>query len=198
MFFVFQIPINIPNLPKIENRIKGVSHGNFGTFSDIDYSNSSVNFSPGQDVFVQVDAGSDQPAMVNFVLLNSKKEQVLEISYNKQGSLYLGKFTAPKEAGVYYVHIEIKGEGLAFSGERNINISGAMKHDANTLESEPTVAGNSSMKKTDQDNGLLNKDQPTATPQPIKKEKQDNFLFTFIQKVWEKLMSFSNFLKSSS
>ncbi len=37
---------------------------------------------------------------------------------------YKTSFKAPSQEGVYYVHIEIKSQEFAFSGEKNINVLG--------------------------------------------------------------------------
>ena len=52
----------------------------------------------------------------------------------------------PNNPGVYYVHIEIKGEGLAFSGEKNINVyaSGSDTKISQSVESSATSTYNDS------------------------------------------------------
>lgn len=112
-------PVEIPAIPEI------APNSSFATYSDSEYTKEEVNFAPGQAVYVEAETASSQEATVLLTLLNEAKIEIAQLSTSKRGQNYYGQFSAPQDPGTYYVHIEIKGEGLAFSGERNINVGGS-------------------------------------------------------------------------
>lgn len=103
-----------------------------------DFSSEDVNFSAGETVYVRVENGSSQDASAVLSLLDAGKKTILRLSMTKNGG-YKASFKAPNAGGVYYVHIEIKGEGLSFSGEKNINVGGGSSESFVTSQAESKV-----------------------------------------------------------
>lgn len=106
-------------LPEIKDR------SFFATYADSQYLKKEVNFSPGQSVFVKVTLASSTSASGVLTILDQEKSQVKKVFLEQKGQEFVGKVSTPLLSGTYYVHVEIKGEGLAFSGERNITVIGS-------------------------------------------------------------------------
>ena len=91
-------------------------------FPDSDFTTSTNTFSPGQTVYVRVQAFSDGSER-NLKLLDSDKNQIKQIQLVQNGNLYEASFPAPEDSGVYYVDIRISnGLGSVFSSQENINV----------------------------------------------------------------------------
>ena len=91
-------------------------------FSDSSFTTSTNKFSPGQTVYLRVQAFSDGSER-NLRLLDSNKNQIKQMQLAQNGNLYEASFPAPEDSGVYYVDIRISnGLGSVFSSQENINV----------------------------------------------------------------------------
>lgn len=125
MFFIVPFTIELPQIPTVEiqENIQKVSQAvDFATYSDATYSQKEVNFSCGQMVYVRYQLSTDKTGKALVTVLDANKKQIHSFEPNYNGGIYSGSFVAPGSFGTYYVHLEITGEGLAVSMERNINV----------------------------------------------------------------------------
>ncbi len=84
---------------------------------------------------------SDAEASATLYLLDQNKNNIFNLTLTKEGNVYKTSFKAPKTAGVYYVHIDAKGAGLAFAGEKNINILSEKSSDQELAQDENIQSG---------------------------------------------------------
>ena len=124
--FFLAFPFFTPHLPDTS----------FATYSDEALIKKEVNFAPNQMVYVLAKTTSFQKATAILTLLDSSKAKITQIPTTFDNGNYFAKFSAPEGSGTYYVHVEIKGEGLAFSGERNINVIGTSEENNASVRSE--------------------------------------------------------------
>lgn len=117
--------LEIPEVPEIalEEVIQEQAGGLF-FYSDEGFEKEEANFAPGQRVYLKIKTDAPDKAEAEITLLDENKAKLKTISVERRGQDFVGKFSAPPRQGVYYVHVEIKGEGFSFSAEQNINVSG--------------------------------------------------------------------------
>ena len=99
--------------------------GNFAIFQDALFEKPTVNFNPGDKVYVRIITQSDGEKERSLKLLNEKKEELktFELVQDKDSDTYSLSFTTPDTPGIYYLKVKIdSGKGTVFSGERNINV----------------------------------------------------------------------------
>ncbi len=130
--FNFAVDERLPKVPEVEVIEDKVSKSLFIVSRNSDFSSQDVNFSPNEKVFVKVSQNSDIPANATLTLLDQDKKTLFTLSMTQDKNEFKASFEAPNNQGVYYVHIEIRGEGLSFSGEKNINVQGDSSDNSNT------------------------------------------------------------------
>lgn len=113
-----------------------LSDASFATYSDEALTKKEVNFAPNQMVYVLAKTTPFQKATAILTLLDSSKAKIIQIPTTFDNGNYFAKFSAPDGSGTYYVHVEIKGEGLVFSGEKNINVIGTSEESQARIQSE--------------------------------------------------------------
>lgn len=129
-FFEFKIPeIPKPDIPKIER--------SDWIFADANYSQSTVNFSPGDRIYLKIETFNDGEQQRTVKLLNSQKETLSTFALQREGNnpfIFKQSFPAPNEEGIFYLHLDIKGSGgSVYTAESNINVgktSGEAKSEA--------------------------------------------------------------------
>jgi hypothetical protein len=118
-------PVNMPEkIDAIRERIESKVRATFGIYKDEAFSQEEVNFSPGQKVFVKV-SGVGEGTEATITLQDENKTKIFELNMDRNGADYTGRLNVGEKEGIYYIHIEITGEGVSFVGERNINVGGA-------------------------------------------------------------------------
>ena len=159
-----KIPIDTPKMPDIdyEQILMPKDDSSFATFSDSAHSKIETNFNPNQTVYIKVNIDSSQDAAAELALSDASKKEILKISMNRNGNVYTSQLNAPSTPGVYYVRVEIKGNGLSFIGERNINVGDTSGQAVVEVDIENVVKGESSY-GTDSD-------QDMAEPTQIQNE----------------------------
>lgn len=193
-FFEFKIPeIPKPDIPKIES--------SDWIFADPDCSQARVNFSPGDQVYLKIETFNDGEQQRTVKLLNSQKETLSTFALQREGNnpfIFKQSFPAPNEEGIFYLHLDIKGDGgSVYVAESNINVgktSGEVKSEAfsevniqsdgqaqtETFEEDPTV--------DDKDDSLSDEDRVgdpieislTPTPTPYLRESMQEILDAYV------------------
>lgn len=111
-------------------------------FSDPAYSQPTHNFSPGQRVYIKVEAfGGEKGKTLR--LLDSSKNEIQRLTLNQSGNVFTTSFTAPETSGIYYIDIKIEGEGSSFASQENINVgkgctSCSVSSEAESVAPSPT------------------------------------------------------------
>jgi hypothetical protein len=118
----FQIPDMSPVLEDYEKNLPERAETSFITCSDAGCSNKEINFHPGQTVYVKVKKKQRTSGIASLRLLDGNKAEIAKVGMQQLGDGWAGSLITPNISGVYYVNVEIKGEGLSFSGERNIYV----------------------------------------------------------------------------
>lgn len=141
-----KIPGDIPEIPDIDYIRREIpkSDSSFATFSDSGYSEIEINFNPNQTVYIKVNIDSNYDVVAELTLLDASKKEIFRTSMNRNGNVYTSQLNAPSTPGVYYVHVEIKGNGLSFIGERNINVGDTSGQAVVEVDIENVVKGESS------------------------------------------------------
>jgi len=145
LFFGFVgFNFNIPTIPEInvDERIEEVRErmpeSSFGAYTDSSYTNKQTGFSSGQTIYVLAKARIDESASRSLVLWDENKNIIKDIPVSIVESGYVAQFNAPTKQGMYYLHFEVKGEGLSIVFETNINIGGS----SGEVVGESTVVSN--------------------------------------------------------
>ena len=178
--------IKIPEVPKIENKIPETS---FATYSDSEMTKEVSNFSLGQIVYVKADINSTLEGNTNLNLLNSNKKFILSIGNFRNGKIITANFKSPETSGIYYLHLEVKGENLSFIGERNINIGDIQGGDVRSESVIKNVINSSSVSGVQDNNELSETQPPFPNPSP-KPEPVKNPILKFFSIFWDKLIVF--------
>lgn len=201
------ITINLPKIPTLRDiptiniEKPKITSGAF-SYSDSSFQNQSVNFSPGQTVYVLVKTSLNADyAIIN--LTDNNKNTLSSYKLSKIDSGYTTSFNAPTVNGIYYLDIEIKsGENNIFKSQSNINVGDTGGNEVSIVGSNIIVNVNG--EKITPEVANLPTLKLTATTKPVKKTiphkniplqpdmKELSSLFSFF---WEKLKSIFAFIK---
>lgn len=144
-FFEFKIPeIPKPDIPKIER--------SDWIFADLDCSQATVNFSPGDQVYLKIETFNDGEQQRTVKLLNSQKETLSTFILQREGNnpfIFKQSFPAPNEEGIFYLHLDIKGDGgSVYVAESNINVGKTSGEVKSTAIAEANVKSSSECQPT--------------------------------------------------
>lgn len=197
LVFLFCAPSPVRGVSFLEELFETVHFAeeekDFNIFSDPAFTQPTHNFSPGQTVYVKVEAPGSGDQEKTLRLLDHDKKEVLRLALTQSGSgpyIFTASFAAPSTPGVYYVDIKIRnGQGSVFSSQENINVgknhvSGPVSSEAESTvyseeEATPTIPPTSS---------------PTPTPIP-ERPPPVSFIFQIIQFVRTLLSNLTGFFK---
>lgn len=129
------------NLPKPAGfKEKPDKEQTLGIFSDTGFSQATNQFSPGQTVYVRVEAQGSGDKEKTLRVLDAGKDEVERMSLDQSGTgpyVFTASFAAPNAAGVYYVDIKLdSGQGSVYSAQANINVGDSGRSASVSSEAE--------------------------------------------------------------